>query len=154
MLGEQFAHQSFSCLGVSAAWNDNIQNEAILIHGTPKPMFLALDAYDDFIQVPFVIAVSRRSITNFPGKLPPEFLSPSFDRLVGDDDPSLCQQVLNHPQAQWELKIQPNGMGDHVGWKSVAVVHWGIHFAHAAEWHIFKCCALTSRYPYLFSLGI
>lgn len=51
---QQFAHQAFGHLGVSPALNKNVEYEAILIDGAPKPVLFACDADDDLVQMPFV----------------------------------------------------------------------------------------------------
>lgn len=50
---KQLAHQALGCLGIAAALYQNLQDETILIHGTPKPMLLAPDRNNDLIKMPF-----------------------------------------------------------------------------------------------------
>ena len=54
-----------------------------------------------------------------------EFDAPQADRLPGNDDPALGQQIFNIPVAQIESVVEPDCVGDDVGWESVAFV--GIH---------------------------
>jgi hypothetical protein len=42
----------------------------------------------------------------------PEFLSPSPDGFIRDNDPALQQQFLDQPQAKGKSEIQPDRMGD------------------------------------------
>ncbi len=35
---------------------------------------------------------------------------PSADRLIGDGDPALSEEVLDIPEAECELQIQPDGV--------------------------------------------
>jgi hypothetical protein len=51
---EEFAEQAFGGLLVAASLDENIENEAVLVDGTPEPMLLPGDADDDLIEVPFV----------------------------------------------------------------------------------------------------
>src|SRR5437667_4008365 len=54
LLLEEFAEQAFGGPLVTPALDQNIENEAVLVDGTPEPMFLPGDADDDLIKVPFV----------------------------------------------------------------------------------------------------
>src|SRR6266849_2476088 len=60
LLLEELAEQALGGLLVAPALDENIENEAVLVDGTPEPMLLPGDADDDLIDVPFV-ATSRRS---------------------------------------------------------------------------------------------
>src|ERR1700730_5985095 len=62
------------------ALDRNIENEAVLVDGTPEPMLLAGEADDDLIEVPFV-ATARCSPTDPVGEFPAEFEAPLPDRL-------------------------------------------------------------------------
>src|SRR5260370_25908378 len=62
LLLEELAEQALGGLLVAPALDENIENEAVLVDGTPEPMLLPGDADDDLIQVPFV-ATARRSPT-------------------------------------------------------------------------------------------
>src|SRR5438067_9507719 len=47
LLLEELAEQAFGGLLVAPALDENIENEAVLVDGTPEPMLLAGDADDD-----------------------------------------------------------------------------------------------------------
>jgi hypothetical protein len=59
----------------------------------------------------------------------PELQRPPADRLIGHEDTALEQHLLNQAQAEWEPEIEPDRMGDDLGWKPVAFVADGL--AHA-----------------------
>src|SRR5258708_22839055 len=84
-----------------------LENEAVLVDGTPEPMLLPGDADDDLIKVPFV-ATARRSPTDAVGEFPPEFEAPLPDRLVRHRDAAGGPHLLDHAQAQREPKIPPS----------------------------------------------
>ena len=69
---EELAEQAFGGLRVAPALDQDIENEAILVDGTPKPMRLPGDADDDLVEVPLV-ATARRSPTDAVGEFPAEF---------------------------------------------------------------------------------
>src|SRR6266436_1486453 len=75
LLLEELAEQALGGLLVASAPDENIENEAVLVDGTPEPMFLPGDADDDLIKVPFV-ATARRSLTDTAGEFPAEFEAP------------------------------------------------------------------------------
>src|SRR5271167_654628 len=53
LLLEELAQQAFSGLLVAAALDENIENEPVLVDGTPEPMLFPGDGDDDLIEVPF-----------------------------------------------------------------------------------------------------
>jgi hypothetical protein len=70
LLLEELAEQAFGGLLVAPALDENIENEAVLVDGTPQSMFLPGDADDNLIKVPFV-ATARRSPTDAVGNSRP-----------------------------------------------------------------------------------
>src|SRR5260370_31365079 len=106
LLLEELAEQAFGGLLVAPALDENIENEAVLVDGTPEQMLLPGEADDHLIEVPFV-AAARRSPTDAVGEFPAEFEAPLPDRLVRHRDPAGGQHLLDHAQAQREPKIQP-----------------------------------------------
>src|SRR5271167_1364338 len=122
LLLEELSEQAFGSLLVAPALNQDIENEAMLVDGTPEPMLFPGDADDDFIQVPFV-ATARRSLTDAVGEFPPEFEAPLPDRLVGYRDAAGGQHLLDHAQAQREPKIQPYRVADDLGGVAMAGVN-------------------------------
>ena len=70
LLSEQLPEQTFGGLLVAPALDENIENEAVLVDGTPEPMLLPGDADDNLIEVPFV-ATARRSPTDPVGEFRP-----------------------------------------------------------------------------------
>ena len=87
LLLEELAQQSFGGLLVAPALDENIENEAVLVNGTPQPTLFPGDADDDLIEMPFV-ATARRAPTDAVGKFPAEFEPPLPDRLVRHRDAS------------------------------------------------------------------
>src|ERR1700751_4658136 len=81
MLLEELAEQAFGGLLVASALDENIENEAVLVDGTPQPMLLPGNPDDNLIEVPFV-ATARRAPTDAIGEFSAEFKAPLPDRLV------------------------------------------------------------------------
>src|ERR1700758_3299335 len=81
LLLEELAQEAFVGLLVAPALDENIENEAVLVDGTPQPMLLPGDADDNLIEVPFV-ATARRSPPDAIGEFAAEFKATLPDRLV------------------------------------------------------------------------
>ncbi|OHZ43573.1 hypothetical protein BBL07_03075 [Agrobacterium vitis] len=54
--------------------------------------------------------------------MPAELLRPEPHGLVRDDEATGSQHILDHPQAQRKPEIEPNGMGNHLGCKSMETI--------------------------------
>src|SRR5690242_20642386 len=63
LLLEELAQQPFGGLLVAPALDENIENQAVLVDGTPQPILFPGDADADLIEMPF-IATARRSLTD------------------------------------------------------------------------------------------
>ncbi|ACM29759.1 hypothetical protein Arad_8505 [Rhizobium rhizogenes K84] len=51
-----------------------------------------------------------------------ELLSPAADRFIGDGNAALQQQFLDKAQAQRKPKVEPDRVGDDLGWEAMALV--------------------------------
>ena len=110
------------------ALDDLIEHIAVLIDSPPEPVLLAGDGDHDLVEMPNVAAAWRLA-PETAGVRRPELQRPAADRLIGDDDAALEQHLLDQPQAQREPEVQPDRMGDDLGWKAMAFVADGL--AHA-----------------------
>ena len=54
LLLQELAHQSFGRLLVTPALDQNVEHHAMLIDGSPKPVFPAIDCDHHFIEEPLV----------------------------------------------------------------------------------------------------
>lgn len=93
---QELSYQTLCGLGITAALDQNVEDEAILIDGTPEPVFLSTDGDDRLVEVPFVAEPAGRSLSDIIGKVPAEFRSPKSHGLVRDDDATGCQHILDH----------------------------------------------------------
>jgi hypothetical protein len=130
LLAQETPQQALGGLGVASALDDLIENLAVLINRPPQPVFLARDRDHDFVEMPDVatawcLAPEAASVRR------PELQRPPADSLIGHDDAALEQHFLDQPQAQREPKVQPDRMGDDLGWKAMAFVANGP--AHAGS---------------------
>jgi len=132
---EELAEQALGGLRVAPALDEDIENEAILVDGTPKPMLLPGDADDDLVKVPLV-ATARRSPTDAVGEFPAEFQAPLPDRLMRHRYAAGGQHLLDHAQAQREPKIQPYRIADDLSGVAMASVNRAsgrLHPAHLPD---------------------
>ena len=72
----------------------NVDDVAILIHGTPKVLLLAVDSHEKFIHMP-AIAETPLPLPKTPCIVSPKLLTPVPNRFVGNNDASLCQQIFD-----------------------------------------------------------
>ena len=98
-----------------------VEHVSFLIDGAPEVAFLAIDGDDDLIEISYVVA-GRRFSFQAEGVIDAKFNGPASDCFVGYDNASLEQHFLNETQAQGKAKIEPDGMCDDLGRKSVTLV--------------------------------
>jgi hypothetical protein len=118
---EQLPEEPLGRARTPMSLNEDVDYVSILVDGTPQVASLASDAHEQLVQVPR-IAQTTLSTPQFPSVVSTEFPTPLPDRLVGDDDPALRQQILDVAVAQAEAVIKPGGVTDDLGRESVSVV--------------------------------
>lgn len=91
---QHFAKKAFSSLLFSSLRHQNVENITVLIHCSPKVELLSLNLHEQLIDVPDV-AQSALLLSDRARVSCPEFLTPEADCLVGDDDPSFGQRILD-----------------------------------------------------------
>lgn len=77
--------KTLGSLGVPADLDDLVEHIAVLVNGTPEPVFAAADCHHDLVQMPY-IRVVRRFATQAASIDWPELLCPAADRLIRNDD--------------------------------------------------------------------
>ena len=126
LLLQEFPHQPNCRPSVPAGLNQEIQDFALTVHGTPE-IELPPSNYDDhLVQVP-AFGRSWPPTLNPPRIGPTEFQDPSSNCLIRDVETTLGKQVLNVPIAQHETAIEPDGMLDDDRWKAVTTVGYLAH---------------------------
>ena len=126
LLLQEFPHQPNCRPSVPAGLNQEIQDFALTVHGTPE-IELPPSNYDDhLVQVP-AFGRSWPPTLNPPRIGPTEFQDPSSNCLIRDVETTLGKQVLNVPIAQRETAIEPDGMLDDDRWKAVTTVRYLAH---------------------------
>ena len=106
---------------ISTRLDQDVDHVTVLVDGTPEVLTLALDVDEELVQVPRV-AQATFSPLQPASVLSAELPAPLPDCLVGHGDAALRQEVLDVSEAQAEAVVEPDGMGDDLGWKAVATV--------------------------------
>jgi len=70
---------------------------------------------------------SRAEPPEIPGVEQAKRHRPATNRLIGYVDPALCKEIFDIPKAQRKAEIQPDGMLDDHGWKSVSGIGDFLH---------------------------
>ena len=86
----------------------------------------AVDPHHHLIEMPARAGLAPQ-LPQVPRDRRPELADPAPDRLVGDIQSALRQQLLNVPVAQREPEIKPHGMLDDGGWELVAGIRDRLH---------------------------
>jgi hypothetical protein len=133
---QQSLEEPFRSGPIASSLNQDVEHNAILIDRAPKVVLHALDPDEHLIEVPLV-SWPRPAAAQAIGEIRAEFLAPPSHRLVGDDNASFSQDQLHIAQAEAEYVVQPHGMADDLGRKSMTIVgvRWRLHAASFTRLH-------------------
>ena len=84
---------------VASRLHEDIDDVAVLVHDPPEIPTAALNIYEQLVQI-LGVAQSPASAPQPPRVVEPKRLTPLPNRLVGDHDPSLGQQILGIAEAE------------------------------------------------------
>jgi hypothetical protein len=101
--------------------DQDVDYVAVLIHGAPQILLLAVDPNEDLVQVPVVSEPSLASL-QFPSILRTELLAPAPDGLIRHDDSPLGEKILHISEAQTEAMVRPDRIADDLGRETIAGV--------------------------------
>ena len=90
---EQFTEKAFGGPAITPALEQDIDDIAVLVNGTPQILSLPLYGHEHFVQQPMV-ARCRLMTPQTAGVVGPESLTPTPDGFVALNDPALCKQVF------------------------------------------------------------
>jgi hypothetical protein len=93
---QQTPEETLCCFGIPPWLNENVEHNALLIHGAPQIVLHSLDPYEYSVEVPFVSRLGPAAAQT-AGKGLAELLAPAPDRLIGSDNASFSQQQLDIP---------------------------------------------------------
>src|SRR5208282_5282075 len=98
---QQASEEALGCCPVAAFLHEDVEYNAILIHGAPKIVLHTLDPDEHLVQVPLVPR-PWPSVVQAAGKTLAEFLAPAPHRLIGNDDTTFSQEQFDIAQAEAE----------------------------------------------------
>ncbi len=118
---QQLAEEPLGRPGVSPLLDQDIDHIPILVDSTPKIVALPVDRDENLVQEPGVTQLA--ALASRPARvLGAELGTPTPDRLIRNNHSALRQEVLDVPEAQAEAVVQPDGVADDLGWKTVSAI--------------------------------
>jgi hypothetical protein len=94
LAAQQSSEESFRSALIAVRLNQDVDHVAVLIHGTPEILLLAVDSNENFVQVPH-IAEAALTTLQFSGIVRTELLTPQPNRFIRDDDSTFGQKILD-----------------------------------------------------------
>src|SRR5215208_4432873 len=128
LLFEQLPHEPQGSLGVALGLDQQVQDLALAVDGSPQVRALALDRDHHLVQVPRSCRYGSQP-AQVASEQGPELQHPAADGLVRGLDSALGQEFLDIAVAQREPKVEPYSVPDDLGWELVASVGDGLHGA-------------------------
>ena len=93
---QQPSEETLCCFGIPPWLNEDVEHDAVLIHGAPQIVLHSPDPDEDFVEVPFV-SWPGPAAAQTAGKGLAELLAPAPDRLIGGDNASFGQEQFDIP---------------------------------------------------------
>lgn len=129
VIAQQTPEEALRCSTIPLCLQVDIDHLTVLIHSTPQVMLLAVYLHKDFIDVEGIAIASVFSLKS-PCVQSTELDAPDSDRFTTDRDAPFCQQILNISMAEIESVVEPDGVGNDIGWGRLA----GIGCAYMYSW--------------------
>ena len=131
LFADELAQKPLRRSAISSALNQRVDDEAVLIDGSPKPVFLAIDRDNDLIQMP-LIAQLRRASADTISEISSKLLAPTPHGFMADDNVTRRQKVFDHSQTRRKSIIQLHRVGDDLGGETMAPIKRILDGAHRA----------------------
>ena len=132
---QESAKESLCRTLITMRLDQNVDHVAVLIHGTPEILLLAVDSHEHLVQVPVVAQPSLASL-QFPSIVRTEFLTPLSNRLIRDNDSALGEKIFDISKAQAEAMVNPDRITDDLGRETIAGVTRRMAF-HTISFSVF-----------------
>ena len=116
---QQFPKETLSRSSITPGLDEDVDHVTVLVHGPPEIPPSTLNLHEQLVEIPGV----TQAPTPFPQPLRilrTKGATPLPNRLIGDRDPALREEVLGISETQAEPVIQPHSVADDVRWKSVS----------------------------------
>ena len=126
-----FAKEAFGRSTIASPSDEDVDHVSILINCTPQVTTLTSDGDEELVDKPDVtepplFSSNRSSVSRT------EFQTPVPNRLVGDRDATLREQVFHVTKAESEPMVKRDGVADDFRGETVASVEW-LHPAIVAD---------------------
>ncbi len=118
---QDFAKKTFGSSLVATSSHQDVENITVLINSSPQVDLPSVDLQEQLIHVPDV-AQSALLLSDRAGVSWPHFQTPQADCLIGDNDSSLGQQILDVSKAKCEAVLEPHRMIDDFGSETMASI--------------------------------
>ncbi len=125
---QQLAEEPLGGLFVPAALDQDVQDVAILIHGSPQIMILTTDLDEHLIQMPLVTG-SRTLAAQFVSVCLTKLEAPFTDRFIGNDNAAHGHNLFDIAKAQSEAEVKPHCVANDFGKEAMATIERssGVH---------------------------
>jgi hypothetical protein len=94
---------------VAATLHEQVENLALAVHCSPELERLAADHHGHLVEMP-LRSRAGSTAAKLSGKQWAKLQHPASDRLVGDIQPALGEQILDITESEGEANIEPNGV--------------------------------------------
>ena len=121
LLFQDLAKEALSGSLVSALCDQDIENIAVLVHGSPKIMTFAAEGNEYLVHVPDV-AESTLLPPQSAGVLGSKLAAPGSNGFVGYGEATLREKILHIAKALREPMVQLDSMADDFGRQAVASI--------------------------------
>ncbi len=128
---QRLTKEPLSSSVISLLGHQNIDHVPVLIDRSPQITTLTSDRQEQFVNIPDVAQSSLLS-SQRAGIVGAKLVAPSPNRLIGDDDTSLGEQVFDVAEAESEPMVQPDGVADDLRREAVTTISW-FHFQIVAD---------------------
>src|SRR6056297_471711 len=131
MLAHCFLKEFQRCLLVPRLRDEALQHLTFVVDGSPEVVPLAVDLYENLVEVPSPVAGFHASDAPLPdlgGEHRPKPVPPEPNRLVTDLDTTLVQQILDVSERQREADVHHDRQADDLG-RRLEVLE-GVAFGH------------------------
>jgi len=121
LTAQQSSKESFRGALITAWLYQDVDHVAVLIHGAPQILLLAIDSKKDFVQVPN-IAEPALTPLQFSSIVRTELLTPESNGFIRDSDSAFGQKILDISEAQAEAMVHPDGIADDFWRETMTVI--------------------------------
>jgi hypothetical protein len=101
--------------------HQDIEDGTVLIDGAPQIVLFAVDAENDFIEVPRITR-SGAAVPSLVRVCLPERPAPVAHCFIGEDHAACRHELFDIAVAEAEAKIQPHAVTDDLGREAMAFI--------------------------------